>query len=80
MLFRLFYIIILVSFTIVPQNAEVGLFGCDRSWMRAGHKCYYFESSYKATWSDGRQTCLEVGADFLKTETPDEAVSPFFFK
>ncbi|XP_064602768.1 macrophage mannose receptor 1-like [Liolophura sinensis] len=57
----------------IPQNAEVGIFGCDRSWMRAGHKCYYFESTYKATWSDGRQTCLEVGGDFLKTENPDEA-------
>ncbi|KAK3095054.1 hypothetical protein FSP39_009716 [Pinctada imbricata] len=46
--------------------------GCPPNWLRAGHKCYYFNSNKNYTWQSALNLCRQRQGNLINIQSSDE--------
>lgn len=49
--------------------------GCPNNWLRAGHKCYKFNTGASHTWQESSDACHRTNSRLLQITTKDQKVN-----
>lgn len=49
--------------------------GCPNNWLRAGHKCYKFNTGASHTWQESSDACRRTNSRLLQITTKDQKVN-----
>lgn len=49
--------------------------GCPNNWLRAGHKCYKFNTGVSHTWQESSDACHRTNSRLLQITTKDQKVN-----